>query len=102
MKKIRRKLSGKNPFKSAFTRATFSGDNRHFAFFLKSRKKETRAIEKEKDKMPILAAKSRAFECSLRWSKSFSGLDTTIKIKLKDKMLFVCINVVRLYFALRC
>ena len=26
-------------------------------FFLKSRKKETRAIEKEKGKMPILAAK---------------------------------------------
>ena len=35
--------------KAAFTRATFSSENRHLpVFFLKLRKKETRAIEKEK------------------------------------------------------
>ena len=54
--------------KAAFTRGTFSYENRHFAFFLSQLLLFLffLHLRKKKGKMPILAAKSRMCERSLR------------------------------------
>ena len=46
-----------NGSKAAFTRATFSWENRHFVFFLSQIEKEARATEKEKAKCKFLQLK---------------------------------------------
>ena len=57
-------------------RATFSGENWHFAFFLSQIEKKQKQLRKKKGKLPILAALSHPCECSFK-NKTKMGVEGT-------------------------